>query len=88
MSYYHGLSSFYVGEQSLITFKVLKIITYDDSHVQEWNQRGIIPKSMVGDVELHVFQKSRGGYEGKYSYNLRKYYSRWLIYSHVAWDIP
>jgi len=87
LTHYHGIKSYYIGEPHVTEFKVTKKVIYLEADAKSWNNSGIVPSAKVGDVELEVLQKTRN-VEGKYSYNLRKFGSQWLIYSHSAWGAP
>ncbi len=87
LTHYHGIKSFYTGEPHVTKFKITEKVIYLEADAKKWNDAGIVPSAKAGDVELEVFQQS-GSHEGKYSYNLRKFGSKWLIYSHAAWGAP
>jgi len=87
LAHYHGIKSFYTGKPRSTDFEITNKIIYLEQDAKKWNDYGIVPSARAGDVELEVLQKT-GNIQEKYSYNLRKFGSQWLIYSHAAWVAP
>jgi len=67
--------------------RVLKELVLDSVAAKEWNDRGIVPAAMPGDVQLEV-QERLSGHVEMFSYSLRRVDGKWLIYAHSSWGAP
>lgn len=86
LKHYYGLKSFHTGKPQSIDFKITKRLVYGPQDAKSWNDKGIIPLALEGDVSLDVLQKTND-IEFIYSYNFRQYGDQWLIYSHTVWEV-
>ncbi len=88
--YYFGdrPKDFYLpGPLPLGEYRVTNETVLDSLAAKRWNDKGIAPSAMPGDVELEVEELMAGRRE-MFSYSLRRIEGKWRIYAHSAWDAP
>ena len=66
-------------------FRIVKRISYTEKDANDWNQKGITPLAVIGDVEFQV-EETIAGKTFMFSYNFRETSSGWKIVTFVSWN--
>ena len=68
-------------------YVIVSETVFDSLAANQWNDQGIKPSALPGDVELQV-RKPISGQQHMFSYWLRRIDGEWRIYAHTVWDGP